>query len=124
MNTKHTPTIRLHLWLETDEGMFFGHGRAQLLQKIEEYGSLKKAAESMGISYRAAWGKIKKSEALLGVPLIEITGSKKEGCQLTPHGKTIKDKFIQWFAEVEKIAVQKGQEIFLWSVKSYNDQNQ
>ena len=89
MNKLRTPTIRLHLWLETDDGLFFGYGRAQLLEKIEEYGSLKKAADSLGMSYRAAWGKIKASEATLGIPLIVQSSSKRKGCQLTSDGKAL-----------------------------------
>lgn len=118
------PTVRLHLWLESDEGLIFGFGRAQLLEKIEEYGSLKKAAESMGISYRAAWGKIRKSEALLGVRLIVRSGSKKEGCRLTPYGKALKDQFIRWVDEVEHLSLQKAREIFPWNVKPYRNSDE
>jgi molybdate transport system regulatory protein len=119
MNIPGTPTIRLHLWLETDDGLFFGYGRAHLLEKIEKYGSLKKAAESMGMSYRAAWGKIKASEAVLGEQLIVQSGSKKEGCSLTPYGKALKDQFMRWFEEVENAAVRKAAEIFTLPVKRY-----
>ena len=48
------PTVRMHLWLELGESVYFGMGRAMLLDRIEEYGSLRKAAESLGMSYRAA----------------------------------------------------------------------
>ena len=56
IGAKAKPRIGLNLWLETTEGVLFGMGRAELLDKIEECGSLKKAAEEMGMSYRAAWG--------------------------------------------------------------------
>lgn len=58
-----------------------------LLSKVQQHGSLKKAADEMGMSYRAAWGKIKKSEEILGIRLIEQSGSKREGYQLTDSGK-------------------------------------
>jgi len=51
----HHPTIRLRLWLENQGELFFGIGRAQLLFNIQSHGSIKKAAQSMGMSYRAAW---------------------------------------------------------------------
>ena len=60
------PTIRLHLWLETSQGVYFGLGRALLLARIDQYGSLQKAADALGMSYRAAWGKIKKTEKCWG----------------------------------------------------------
>ena len=33
---KDIPTMRLHLWLETEDGLFFGFGRTQLLEKIDQ----------------------------------------------------------------------------------------
>ena len=63
---------RFKLWLSTDntEGVF-GDGKWRLLKAIVQNGSLKAAAESLGISYRKAWGDIKKAEKCLGTTLIE-----------------------------------------------------
>lgn len=118
MENQH-PTVRLHIWLETDSGMFFGTGRAMLLEGIDRHGSLKKAAAEMGMSYRAAWGKIKQSEKLLGVQLVEKAGNKREGYRLTGYGKMLKEKFTIWFEAVEKEALSKANEIFPWPAQSY-----
>ena len=115
------PTIRMHLWLETKEGLFFGMGRAMLLAKIAEHGSIKKAADDLGMSYRAAWGKIKKSEQVLGIKLIVQSGSKREGHVLTESGKMLMEQFILWFDEVEKEAFKKAAVIFPWPLQSYRD---
>jgi molybdate transport system regulatory protein len=115
------PTIRLHLWLETTEGVFFGTGRALLLAKIEEHGSLKKAAEDLGMSYRAAWGKIRATEEVLGVKLIAQKGCKKGGLRLTEHGLLLKEKYLVWFHEVEMWALRKAREVFPWPVKSFEE---
>lgn len=114
-------TLRIHLWLETDEGVFFGIGRAQLLAKIEERGSLKKAADELGMSYRAAWGKIRKTETILGVKLISQNDSKREGCQLTDFGSLLKERYFAWFKAVEDVAIRKAREVFPWPVKGYED---
>jgi molybdate transport system regulatory protein len=113
------PTIRLHLWLETPDGIFFGAGRALLLAKIEECGSLSKAAEALGMSYRAAWGKIRRTEKILGVKLIVQNGCKKEGHRLTEHGRIFKEKYFLWLRETERWAMEKAREIFPWSVQSF-----
>ena len=115
------PTIRMHLWLETKEGLFFGMGRAMLLAKIAEHGSIKKAADDLGMSYRAAWGKIKKSEQVLGIKLIvpKAAARGKDTCS-TESGKMLMEQFILWFDEVEKEA-QKAAVIFPWPVQSYRD---
>ncbi|MHC1742882.1 MAG: winged helix-turn-helix domain-containing protein [Syntrophobacteraceae bacterium] len=119
MSESRQPVIRLHLWLETREGLFFGLGRAQLLQKVAEHGSLRKAAEDLGMSYRAAWGKIRKSEEVLGFRLIAQSGSKREGCHLTEDGRKLMEKFLRWFEEVEAEAVRKAVEMLPWPVFPY-----
>jgi molybdate transport repressor ModE-like protein len=67
------------LWLETDEGHVFGPGVYSLLRKIEEKGTLKEAASSLGMSYRYAWGLIKKAEEKLEEPLISATKGGRHG---------------------------------------------
>jgi len=118
---KDSPTMRLHLWLETDEGLFFGIGRAQLLAKIDEHGSLKKAADELGMSYRAAWGKIRKTEEVLGVPVVRRTGNRRDGQELTEFGRELRDKFTFWFNVVEKQALTLAEEVFDWPVKGFEE---
>jgi len=117
----HHPTIRLHIWLEQQGELFFGVGRAQLLYNIQRHGSIKKAAESMGMSYRAAWGKIQQSERALGVKLLEHRGTKREGVLLTPEGQDLADKFLAWFAVVESSALESAAMIFPFQVSPFND---
>lgn len=119
MMTQKVPKMRLHLWLETEDGLYFGLGRAMLLAKIHEHGSLRKAAEELGMSYRAAWGKIKKSEEILGVKLIAQGGSKREGCQLSESGRTFMEKYLLWFEEVERDALLKAEKLLPWAITSY-----
>lgn len=101
---QHPTRIRLHIWLESEDGVVFGMGRMQLLERVEELGSLKAAAESLGMSYRAAWGKLKQTERLVGQPLVEKPGGDKAGYRLTDYGRTLTDGFRQWFAAVESQA--------------------
>jgi molybdate transport system regulatory protein len=112
MLTKQGCIMHLHLWLETKEGMFFGPGRAELLERVEYHGSLLKAADDLGMSYRAAWGKIKKTEAVLGCKLIEKTGSYRKGYRLTDYGRMLAEKFRLWYNDVEEDALQKARTVF------------
>ena len=113
------PTVRMHLWLESGESVYFGMGRVMLLDRIEEYGSLRKAAESLGMSYRAAWGKLRATEDALGEVLVETVGAKRGGYRLTPAGRGLRDKFRAWFAAVENVAVAQAKMIFDEDVLSY-----
>jgi len=121
MEGVHPPVVRLRLWLETGDGMFFGTGRGMLLESVDRFGSLKKAAEHLGMSYRAAWGKVRKTEKVLGVKLIEQAGSRKGGHVLTPAGKLLMDKFREWYDSVETSAVTKARELFPWACLSFEE---
>ena len=67
------------IWLETNEGYVFGPGVYNLLKAIKEKGTLKEASQSLGMSYRYAWGLIKKAEEKLEAPLIEATKGGRRG---------------------------------------------
>ena len=109
---------RMHIWLETKDGMLLGLGRIQLLELVEELGSLNKAAAAMGMSYRAAWGRMKQTETVLGSPLVERSGPKK-GFQLTPLGHDVVRMFRTWYSEVELYALDRAKEIFPWPTALY-----
>ncbi len=103
--TSLSPTMRMHLWLETGDGVIFGMGRLMLLREIERMGSLKAAASQLGMSYRGAWGKIKKTEEVLGTPLISRENCRRSGASLTPFAHDLIMQFEQWFREVEDFAL-------------------
>ncbi|WP_027722544.1 winged helix-turn-helix domain-containing protein [Maridesulfovibrio zosterae] len=114
------PRVRLNLWLETEEGMLFGLGRAQLLEQIEKQGSLNKAAKELGMSYRAAWGRIKNTEDVLGDSLVLKTRGRK-GCTLTPLGERVLEDYRQWMQEVENFAVMTARKSFPWKISSFDE---
>lgn len=104
--------VHLQLWLEDERGEGFGRGRVQLLRLIEERGSLSKAAKELGMSYRGAWGKLKKAERIAGVALVEASGTKRDGYSLTPEGRELVERFRQWYADVERYAEERARELF------------
>ena len=85
--------IKYKIWLEKDGKVVFGHGREELFLAIEEYRSLNAAAKKLGMSYRAAWGRLRASEARLGIKLVESDGAGK-AMTLTPLAKALLEKFI------------------------------
>jgi molybdate transport system regulatory protein len=87
--------INFKVWLEEDDHVLFGEGRRQLLQAIEDHGSLVRAARMMSMSYRAAWGRLKASEKRLGFQLAEknTEQGKKGGLHLTRRGKALLDEY-------------------------------
>jgi molybdate transport system regulatory protein len=97
--------IHFKIWLEKDQRVLFGEGRRQLLQAIEDHGSLAQAAKAMHMSYRAAWGRLKASEDRLGFLLAEKEPEqgKKGGLHLTPQGKVLLGKYTHIHQAMEAL---------------------
>lgn len=72
-----------------------GEGKAELLELIDETGSLSEAAGTMGMSYRYAWGMVRRVSEAAGGPVVESVrgGSKGGHTLLTPLGRHILDTF-------------------------------
>lgn len=103
------------LWLETDEGHVFGPGVYSLLRKIQEKGTLKEAAASLGMSYRYAWGLIKKAEEKLGEPLISATKGGRHGggsTEITELGRRYVRDFERFRRMLDEVS-----EGSLWETK-------
>ncbi len=82
------------VWLEK-EGAVFGEGLYDLLSRIERTGSIAAAASEMGMSYRAAWGKIKVAEKRWRVKLVftRVGGDAGGGTSLTGEAKMLMERF-------------------------------
>jgi molybdate transport system regulatory protein len=80
--------LKVKWWLEKDGGLVLGKGRCMLLEAIDSKGSLREAARVCGISYRAAWGKLRASEERLGEALV-VTQSGKRGMKITPRARQL-----------------------------------
>jgi molybdate transport system regulatory protein len=110
--------LRIHPWFEVDKGVVFGPGRLMLLRHVKELGSLNKAAGKMGMSYRAAWGKIKATEEALGRSLLHRSRGRR-GFSLTPEAEDIMQAFDQWFTEIEDYAHKRAEAVFPWRTEKY-----
>jgi molybdate transport system regulatory protein len=99
------------VWLEDEDGkLLLGDGRLKILAAIERTGSLSAAAREIGMSYRAAWGKIRATEKRLGASLVEgvAGGAGHGGAKLTPVARKLLVQFEAFHAEalqaVEQLA--------------------
>ena len=80
-----------NLWFNQAENKFLGGDRIRLLEKIDELGSITKAAKDIGISYKTAWDVINMINNLAEKPLVDrLTGGKGGGgTSLTAEGKKV-----------------------------------
>lgn len=83
------PRVRGKVWIEGEKGTFIGYGRVVLLQRIQEYGSISRAARSMKMSYRHAWELVDSMNRQGRTPLVETaTGGKGGGgATITTEGE-------------------------------------
>ncbi|MFW9992561.1 MAG: winged helix-turn-helix domain-containing protein [Candidatus Odinarchaeota archaeon] len=98
---KLTILPRFKLWLEikrdSSKKIVLGKGKADILEAIENEGSIKGAAEKLGLNFKTAWRRT--VELRRGDPgfLMEVSkgGSSKGGTLLTPTGQQLLEQYRQ-----------------------------
>ncbi len=97
------PGLRGRIWVDGPEGTFFGHGRAILLERIIEHGSITKAAKSMQMAYRHAWDLVDSMNRQAKEPFVELaTGGKGGGgARVTEVGKKAISQFWRFHKDFQ-----------------------
>ncbi len=97
-----TVTPRAKVWLEVDGNYVFGFGICTILQAVDETGSIKNAAESVGKSYRHVWSRIKDVEQALGISLVEtqVGGGNSRRSALTEPARQLVAHYQQMREQV------------------------
>lgn len=90
-------TFRLsgRLWVETADDRFMGIGRLELLTQIQALGSISKAAQQMGMSYKRAWDLVSSLNAQAARPLVltQTGGKRGGGTEVTAEGQQLIQEF-------------------------------
>jgi molybdate transport system regulatory protein len=98
---------KFKLWLSSEdaEGVF-GDGKWRMLKGIDTEGSLRAASQLLNISYRKAWGDLRKAEECLNVSLVEKQRGGIQGGQtaLTEQGKKWVKAYARFRDDIEKAA--------------------
>jgi molybdate transport system regulatory protein len=83
------------LWLARDENRFLGGSQMDLLEKIDELGSITRAAKAVGVSYKTAWEMVNQINNLAEAPLVERSAGGKGGggASLTAAGLGMLQQF-------------------------------
>lgn len=89
----------------------FGPGVAELLERVDQLRSLRKATIEMEMAYSKAWKIVKIAEANLGFPLLKsVTGGKGGGgAELTEDAR----KFLAAYRRLEQSVRQFADEAFV-----------
>jgi molybdate transport system regulatory protein len=107
---KPEPALKISgsLWLESDGKHFFGPGPVELLERIDETGSISEAARGMRMSYKKAWELVNTLNAQCTRPVvIPRTGGEKgggssitdEARELINYHRLLRQRFAAFLAE-------------------------
>jgi molybdate transport system regulatory protein len=96
--------IEYRFWISCNDQPILGKGKMNLLLKIVETGSLKKAAEELKISYRKAYYSVAKMNEVGNEPVVILKRGGKRGgtSEVTNYGLeliSIYSKLEQEFSE-------------------------
>lgn len=101
------------LWLKKN-GAVFGGGLFILLRHVGICGSISQAAREMGMSYRAAWGKVKDAENSWKMTLVNtrVGGELGGGASLTPGAEELLQKYSSLKQELDQTVQNIFEKIF------------
>lgn len=77
--------------VDADGGTFLEDSRVRLLEAIDQFGSISKAARQVPLSYKTAWDAVNTMTVLAGQPLVvrTIGGNGGGGSRLTDYGQRL-----------------------------------
>ena len=100
MKRKTGQEIKFRLWVFQGSEKFLGVGRIELMELIDETGSIAGAARRMKMSYRQAWQMVRDMNRQAGKPFVEkqLGGKSGGGAVVTSAGQ----EAIRYFRSIEK----------------------
>ncbi len=103
------PGVRTKLFVAEET---IGIGKIELLEALENTGSISAAAEQMKMDYRRAWFLLHSTQAGFKVPLFETRrgGAQKGGASLTETGK----KLIEWYYHTKELVDAQTEPLLAW----------
>jgi molybdate transport system regulatory protein len=106
--------IKTKFWIENRGEVVLGGGKTALLLAIDRLGSIQRTADEFEMSYRHAWGVIKKIEQRAGFKMVEtkLGGKDGGGARLTPKAKVFIKKADSLFKELQAVAEKRVRQKF------------
>ena len=88
-NEESEPALRIRVTFGA--GRMMGPGKAELLERIAETGSIAAAGRAMGMSYKRAWQLVETLNEMFRAPLVARNrgGARGGGAELTGTGREV-----------------------------------
>jgi len=105
--------IKAKFWIENMGEAVLGGGKTNLLLAVDRLGSIQRAADELGMSYRHAWGAIRKVEQRAGFKILDTKlGRKDGGAKLTPKGREFIGKVDSLLKDLQAIVEERFHQKF------------
>lgn len=106
--------VKVKTWIEDDnENLIFGGGKTQILELIDETGSIMEASKKVGMNYKKAWSHIKILQEFIEDELVIVNkGRNSGGTTLTPKAKAIIKNYKQLQEDVKQYSEKRFNELF------------
>ena len=107
-------TVRSKFWVEQAGELVLSDWRIELLEAIDDTGSLTAGCARLNVAYRVGWGKIKEIERRLGIALLDSrTGGADGGStRLTDAGRDLVVRYRRFRAGLPELIRQRFEEEF------------
>ncbi|KFL34629.1 MULTISPECIES: winged helix-turn-helix domain-containing protein [unclassified Sulfurospirillum] len=108
--------VKTKTWIENSEGeLLFGKGKTEILELIEQEGSISKASEKIGMNYKKAWTHIKILQRNINDTMVQTRqgGGEDAGTTLTPVALEYMENYRKLQADIENYANERFKELFL-----------
>jgi len=108
--------VKVKIWIEDDnKNLIFGGGKTEVLELIDETGSISKAAQRVGMNYKKAWSHIKILENNIEDDLVHTNKGQGElsGSSLTPKAREVIQTYKILQYDIKKYADERFKELFL-----------
>ncbi len=97
--------IKAKFWIENGGEVVLGGGKTALLLAVDRLGSIQRAADEFGMSYRHAWGAIRRIEKRAGFKIVDtkLGGKEGGGARLTQRGKAFVDSVDSLLSDLRNV---------------------
>ena len=108
--------VRVKVWIEDEnKNLIFGSGKTEILEYIEQTGSIAKAAKLLDMNYKKAWSHIKILEELIEDDLVltKKGQASDSGTKLTEKAQELIHLYKILDEDIKEYSTKRFKELFL-----------
>lgn len=106
---------KVKVWIEDNEhNLIFGGGKTEVLEYIDQTGSIKEAADKVGMNYKKAWSHVKILQENIADELVVVNkGRANGGTTLTPKAREVIQTYKILQHDINEYAKKRFKELFV-----------